>query len=301
MALCLALIAALVSGAVPAVLAQDGSAGDRPGNPRQAELMAAATAAQASARSGPAAIALIEQGQLRLPDGYMFIPAAEASRLMRALGNNPGSNLLGMVIFAKDGLDWFSILTFNNVGYIKDDDARDWNADELMTQLREGTEAGNEQRASRGFPAIEVAGWIEKPVYAAGTHRLVWSALVRDKGAPPEAGASVNYNTYALGRDGYMQLNLVTSRDRIERDKPHAHTLLASLDYLAGKGYEDFNPSTDKVAAYGLAALVAGAAAKKLGFFAAMIAILLKSWKIGAIVIFGLFAAIGKLFSRNKT
>ncbi len=284
-----------------AAMAQGGSSGDKPQNPREAELIAAISAAEAGSKLGPNAIALLEQGQLRLPAGYMFIPAAEAGRLMRALGNNSGPNLLGMVLFAQDGLNWFSILTYNDVGYIKDDDAKDWNADELLSQLREGTDSGNEQRIARGFPPIEVAGWIEKPAYAADTHRLVWSALVRDKGAGADAGASINYNTYALGREGYMQLNLVTSRERIESDKPHARTLLAALDYNVGKRYEDFQPSTDKVAGYGLAALVAGAAAKKLGFFAAMIAILLKSWKIAALGLFGVFALVGKLFGRNKT
>ena len=50
--------------------------------------------------------------------------------------------------------------------------------------------------------------------------------------------------------------------------KPTAHNLLASLDFAAGKRYADFNSSTDKVAEYGLAALVAGVAAKKLGLLA---------------------------------
>ena len=40
---------------------------------------------------------------------------------------------------------------------------------------------------------------------------------------------------------------------------------VAALNFNEGKRYADFNASTDKVAEYGLAALVAGVAAKKLG------------------------------------
>ena len=47
----------------------------------------------------------------------------------------------------------------------------------------------------------------------------------------------------------------------MERDKSAAHELLGALDYLEGKRYADFNASTDRVAEYGLAALVGGIAA----------------------------------------
>ncbi len=129
----------------------------------------------------------------------------------------------------------------------------------------------------------------------------MWSALVRDKGAASDAGASINYNTYALGREGYMQLNLVTERERIDGDKKHAHALLAALDYNSGKRYEDFDASKDRVAEYGLAALIAGAAAKKLGLFAALLAIILKSWKLALLGLLGVGALVSKLFGRKSS
>ena len=62
----------------------------------------------------------------------------------------------------------------------------------------------------------------------------------------------MNYNTYALGRDGYFSLNLLTDADKLRENKVHSHTLLAALEYNNGKGYGDFNASTDNVAAYGI-------------------------------------------------
>ena len=100
------------------------------------------------------------------------------------------------------------------------------------------------------------------------THRLVWSLLAKDKDEPDNAAKSINYNTYALGRDGYFSLNLLSNSERIARDKAVAHELLGDLAYNAGKRYEDFNASTDRIAEYGLMALVGGVAAKKLGLFA---------------------------------
>jgi uncharacterized membrane-anchored protein len=80
----------------------------------------------------------------------------------------------------------------------------------------------------------------------------------------------VNYNTYVLGREGYVSLNLITASSTVETDKPAAHELLGAVNFNEGKRYGDFNSSTDKVAAYGLAALVGGIAAKKLGLLAAI-------------------------------
>ncbi len=265
----------------------------------EAEQTAAFQAAQKAAKLGPTDLPLIDQGMLRLPPGYAFVPKEEAARVMRSLGNTVGPSFLGTIFPTMGNADWFANIGFVKAGYVKDEEAKDWNADELLTSLREGTEAGNADRLARGFAEIEVKGWVEKPAYDAATHRLVWSASVVDKGARSDDG-SVNYNTYALGREGYFSLNLISSAKAIAADKPHAHGLLAALSFDLGKRYSDFNSSTDRVAEYGIAALVAGAAAKKLGLFALIGVFFLKFAKI--IVPVGLAALYGifRLFRRNK-
>ena len=119
---------------------------------------------------------------------------------------------------------------------------------------------------------MQVIGWVQPPSYDAATHRLVWSLLAKDKGEPDNVAKSINYNTYALGRDGYFSLNLLSNSERIAGDKAVAHGLLGDLAYNAGKRYADFSASTDRIAEYGLMALVGGVAAKKLGLFAIAIA-----------------------------
>jgi uncharacterized membrane-anchored protein len=271
---------------------------------QEQEFKIAIDAVQAAAKSGPENVTLIDQGVMKLPKGYLFVPRAEADRLLRAMGNRTGSNFLGLILSADDGLRWFVTLNYNKSGYVKDDDAKDWKADELLEQLKEGTEDGNAERRTRGFPEIEVARWIAPPAYDSPTRRLVWSALVRDKtpigGSTNDDEASVNYNTYALGREGFFQLNLVTNSKRIEQDRKHAGILLAALEYTDGKRYEDYVPGRDRTAEFGLAALVAGAAAKKLGLLAAAGVFLLKFWKIALIGAAGGFAVLGKLFKKKS-
>jgi uncharacterized membrane-anchored protein len=121
---------------------------------------------------------------------------------------------------------------------------------------------------------------------------LVWSILAKDRGSDTQ-GATINYNTYALGRQGYFELNLVTGEAYIAEDKKHAGAILAALDYKPGERYADFNAATDRVAEYGLAALIGGFAAKKLGLLAVIGVVLVKFWKL---VLIGLAIAGGGLF-----
>jgi uncharacterized membrane-anchored protein len=265
----------------------------------EAEQKAAFEAARKAQVAGPAEVKLKDQAVLKLPAGYLYVPQPVAGQLLQSMGNRPGDSLIGAVFPAGDE-PWFAVIRYVNEGHIKDDDAKDWNADELLTSLKEGAEAANEERTRRGITAMEVIGWSEKPNYDAATHRLVWSASTRDKGSTSTDGLGVNYNTYALGREGYMSVNLVTDLDKLPAHKRDAMELLAALQFNEGRKYADFNSSTDKVAAYGLAALVAGAAAKKLGFFAIALAFLAKFAKV--LIVAGGAAGYGilKFFGKKK-
>jgi uncharacterized membrane-anchored protein len=253
------------------------------------------------AKDGPQDIALTGQATLKLPAGYTFIPEPQASTLLNAMGNPGKDDRLQGLIFpmAKDDR-WFMTVRYESSGYIKDDDAKDWNADDLLKNYRSGTEEANKERAKMGVPGLEILGWAEKPAYDAASHRLVWAMSSKEIGAPANEPQGVNYNTYALGREGYFSMNLVTGLNELAQHKSHAAALLAALQFENGKKYADFNSSTDKVAEYGIAALVAGVAAKKLGFLAVILAFMAKFAK----VIFIAFAAFGggiwKFFGGRK-
>ncbi|HEX5312960.1 MAG TPA: DUF2167 domain-containing protein [Aquabacterium sp.] len=266
----------------------------------ESEMEAAVQAMKSSQVSGPAEIVLRDQAKLKLPAGYIWVPEPAAGQMMRAMGNHSDERELGLIFPQSEEARWMAVAKYEAAGYIKDDDAKDWNVDDLFQSLKEGTAEANKDRVARGFNELEIVGWVEKPSYDAALHRLVWSMSARDKGAPADAPVGINYNTYALGREGYISLNLLTNLSDVEQNKPHAQTLLAALTFQEGKRYSDFNASTDKVAEYGLAALVGGLAAKKLGFFALAAGLLAKFSKVillGGAAFAGVFA---KVFKRKK-
>lgn len=62
------------------------------------EAQAATAAAIAAIRQGPVEIKFSNQAVLAVPKGYGFVPAAEAARVLKTMGNSPGEGLLGILL-----------------------------------------------------------------------------------------------------------------------------------------------------------------------------------------------------------
>ena len=248
---------------------------------------------------GPADVALLDQAVLHLPAGEIFVPQPQADKLMDLFGN-PGSNpdMPGLILPRDPKATWFMPVRFQATGVIKDDDARTWNADEMLQSLKTGTEEQNREREKAGVPAMEAVGWSEPPRYDAATRRLAWALTSRVAGAKDDDPRLVNYNTYALGRDGYFTMNMVTALADLPALKPVAEKQLAALEFNAGKRYADFDAKTDRVAAYGLASLIVGVMQPHVGVPAAQ-AFSAQSLKIILLAAAVLLVAVVVFFRRK--
>ena len=145
-------------------------------SPEQQQRAEAQTAWQAALSAGvgsPGKVALLDQGSFVVPSGSVFVPKAEATRLMRALGNTVNETFVGLVVSPTD--DWAADIRFIHEGYVKDDDAKNWSADELLTSLKEGTDAANEDRRPPGL-------------FRTGDPRLVREARLRRDDTSPDLG-----------------------------------------------------------------------------------------------------------------
>jgi len=254
---------------------------------------------------GPRQVELGHDLVMELPADFLYLDPPQARRLMERNGNFWNDNLLGVVV--KRDADWLISIRYTEDGYVKDDEAAKLNGDELLKQLRDGTEEGNQERAKRGFKPLHVAGWSEPPVYQAQRHHLVWGMRLAREGAP---GEKVDFNTRVLGRKGYVSINLIDDATAIDAGKPAAAAILAATTYKPGARYEDFDGKTDKVAEYGLTALVlggAGLAALKVAkvgllakFGAKLLALLFALKKAIVLLLAGLAAWLKRLFGRDK-
>jgi uncharacterized membrane-anchored protein len=265
---------------------------------KQAEEQKAALAAVKKVLvNGPADVPLLDQATLKLPEGFSFVPGKEARAIVTARGGK-ADNIIG-IIFQTDG-DWAVGIGYVKAGYIKDNDAKDWSPDDMLDQFRTTLGESNKERLARGIAPLEITGWIEKPTYDATTHKLKWSVALLRRGAPASEPQMVTYSTYTLGREGYIVMNLGTTTVELEALKPVAAQLLASLSFNEGKRYTDFNSATDQIAEIGLAALIGGVAAKKLGLIALAAGFFTKFFNLIVVAAAVVGAALVRFFRRNK-
>jgi len=96
-----------------------------------------------------------------------------------------------------------------------------------------------------------------------------------------------------------LVMNAVSAMNQLPIIKNDMRTLLADTEFNQGNRYADFNPSVDKVAAYGLAALVAGGIAAKTGLLAKLLVLILAFKKIILLAIAGIGGVIWKFFKRK--
>ena len=242
---------------------------------------------------GPTEAKLGDQALLKLPKGYQFLGAQETQALLKRMGNFPSGSELGLITATGEGEQWFMVVRYIDAGYVKDDEAANWDADALMTSIKEGTEEDNKNRQAQGFRPLIIRGWEEKPHYDKGANKVVWAISAQE----PESPVGVNYNTLALGRQGYLSMNKVGSLEQLPMLKPHVSQLLANVEFVEGKRYTDFNSTTDKVAAVGLTALIAGAAVKS-GLLAKLWAFIIPLLVAGKKLLMLLVIALGGLAAK---
>lgn len=233
---------------------------------------------------GPAKVKLGSNAELNVAAGDIFGDAATAKRLLEQGGNLISGREMGILL----GQEATVIFEFDEVGYVKDDDKDQLDADKMLTSLREGQEAANEELKKLGRPELELPGWQVKPHYDEKSHNLEWAPLVRNKSSGKE---TVNYNVRILGRRGVTEAVLLVSPDKFEAQLPWFRSALGGFTYVQGEDYASFRQG-DRIAEYGLAALVTGgvvAAAAKSGLLGRL-------WKFIVLGIAGLGAFLKKLF-----
>lgn len=245
-------------------------------------------------KQAPSEGVIANRAKVKLDGGLRFLDDKNTNDFLTLQGNLPTTDTFTV---AKGDLQWFSVFSFLEEGYVKDDEKID--ADSLLSTLKENNAAGTEERKKRGLPALYLEGWSIPPRYDNSTKRLEWATLLRD-----EAGNKiVNFSTKLLGRRGHMDAILVSSPETLEKDIVEFKSMLTGFDYLAGERYSEWTQG-DKVAAYGLGALVLGGAAAvatKKGFWAVLGGLIAAGWKLLAGVVVAALAGLGSMFKKKKS
>lgn len=270
----LAALAGLSCAFAPFVLAQE--------EPAEADPLA-----ELPWHVGPATEKVGSQAVFKTSADLAYLDQASSRTFLELTGNIPED---GLNIVASQSGDWWATFQFDDMGYVKDDE--EINADELLETLKASDEPANEERARLGIPALHTEGWAVPPHYDTETKRLEWGLRLSSEGMPV-----VNYTIRILGRKGVMNAVLVADPETLQKDVAAFKAALAGFEFNPGERYAEYREG-DRVAEYGLAALVVGGAAA----VAAKSGLLAKFWKliVGGVVV--LAGVVKRIFSgRSKT
>lgn len=235
---------------------------------------------------------------LTVPKGFKFLDRKQSIFVLTDLWGNPAdSGILGMLVPENLGvLDsnvWIFALSYENMGFVKDDDADDIDYNKLLQELQKEVTAENQNRIKKGFPTVEFVGWAVAPFYDKNKKVLHWAKELKFG----ESGFNtLNYNLRVLGRKGVFMLNAVANMSELPAVEANMDKVIGCVTFKEGHRYADFNPDVDNVAALTLGGLVAGKILAKVGMFA----LFAKFWKLIAIGVAAAGAAVWKFFKGRQ-
>jgi uncharacterized membrane-anchored protein len=247
-------------------------------------------------QEGPVTVKLGTHATLNVPDGYAFLDAA-GTRSLREVMHDPPSNG-DQYTLAPKPIKWIALFSYQDTGYVKDDEKLD--PDAILQSYRDGTIEANKQRRERGWDELNIIGWYAQPQYDAQIKSLTWSLLVENTGNHQRA---VNYDTRLLGRHGVMGVTVVSAPDNLAAAITNFKSTLSGFQFAPGESYAEYRPG-DRVAEYGLAALITGGAlavAAKKGLFTVIGTFLIAAWKFVLAGFVALSAWVKNLFKKKQS
>lgn len=255
-------------------------------------------------RSGEIAVPEAE-AHFRLGSEFRYLDKPDARRVLEEFWHNPpDDSVLGLVVPAATPLDsdqsWAVVVTYSDEGYVSDEDAAETDYDQLLKDMQQGTAEDNAERKKAGYETVDLVGWAVPPRYDAASKKLYWAKELAFEGGEQH---TLNYDIRVLGRRGYLSLNAVSNMSELDTVRSGMQQLLPMTEFDSGARYADYDSSTDKLAGYGVAALIGGGLAAKSGLLAKLGVLLLGLKKL-LIPLVLVAAAFGKkllgLFKRNQ-
>ncbi|HET7583769.1 MAG TPA: DUF2167 domain-containing protein [Gemmatimonadaceae bacterium] len=250
---------------------------------------------------GPVSARLGSQAELRVPEHCRFTGEKGAKAFLIATQNPPDGSEKGVLICEPADTaesPWFVVFSYDGSGYVRDNDRDSLDADKILATIRSGTDEANKERRKHGWGTLTIDGWIRSPYYDSATHNLTWSTRAHDD----DSVAVVNHSVRLLGRGGVLHADLVLDPSQLDEAVPSFDGIIASTSFLPGHTYGEWRKG-DKVAKYGLTALVAGGAgvaAAKLGLFGKLFKVIAAAaaalWKALVAAVVG----IGAWFKRMR-
>ncbi len=206
-------------------------------------------------------------GTFAVPDGGRIVADADAHRIDEMINGTTASDVDAYATIRHRSL----YLQYSDSGYVTADDWKDVDSAKLLQSMTEATAAENEERAKSGVPAMYVDGWVQKPTFDQARKIVGWVVKLHQSSHP-----FVNAVALELGRHGYERFTLASDGSDPAGDAAILADAARGYRFDPGFRFSDYVQG-DKLAGFGIAALVGTAAgatiAKTVGFGAILLLI----------------------------
>ena len=239
------------------------------------------------------------KAKIKLTEDFRFLDPVNARKVIVDIWGNPPEvgSVTGMVV-PKGFLQterWGAVLNWSDVGYVKDSEYDGIDFNKMLEKQKEDSREASSRRQSAGYGQMLLTGWATPPHYDKQAHKLYW-AKAFDVDRPVQG---LNYDIRILGRNGVIELSMVSDMSELAQIEAQVPAILGMVDFTDGNRYADYK-SGDKVAAYGIAGLIAGGVLAKAGFFKLAWVFVAKFIKLIIVGMIALFAGIKRLVTGNK-
>lgn len=252
-----------------------------------------------------------QSGNIALPDadahlnvqpGFRYLAHDDTRRVLEELwGNPPDDDVIGLLVPDNAPLDsehgWAVLVTYSSEGHVSDEDASKIDYKQMLADMKQQTHEANDERKKAGYDAVELVGWAQPPSYDSAAKKLYWAKELQFGDSTEHA---LNYDIRVLGREGFLSLNAIAGMGDLAMVRDGMTRVLPMAEFDDGHRYADYKPGSDKLATYGLAALVGGGIAAKAGLFAKLGVLLLAAKKFIVLLLVGAAALVKKFFGKDK-
>lgn len=188
---------------------------------------------------------------LSVPEGYRFLNAVQGRTLVERLWGNPQNpGFLGLLL-PKPGSHTaghlFGIeISMDESGYLSQPEARQLNYTALMQKMQQHLVQDNNWRSRRGLNTVTEMYWALPPVYHETDNTLHLVRMLQ----LGKSAAVLNYELRMLTRTGALCLTAVANPGQLEKLQALMPAMSAHVHLPIGQRYLDFNPHTDRMAAW---------------------------------------------------
>lgn len=223
---------------------------------------------------------------LKLPSNYGLVLGEEALEIYRIDEEPIGEDLEAYVCEANT-FDDTMLFRYVDDGYVSLHDWEEIDSKILLEGIISNTEKDNEVRRKRGLEEITNIVWLQEPTLNRETKTVYWATNALCGNEP-----LVNAIALRLGRKGYERISWVTSPSTFVPFGGHLEVMLQAHSFEPGNRYSDYEVG-DKIAEYGVAALVAGSVGAKVFKAGGFLLFFKKAWGF-------LFASMGGVFYKLR-